>query len=50
MRALWLLAHPRSDSLNAHLCRVGIAFLQAQGWRVEQSDLYRQGWDAVLVE
>jgi NAD(P)H dehydrogenase (quinone) len=50
MRALWVLAHPRSDSLNAHLCRVGVAALEAHGWQVERSDLHGAAWDPVLVE
>lgn len=49
MRALWVLAHPRSASLNGHLRDVGVAALRAGGWEVVESDLYRDGFDPVLV-
>lgn len=47
-RALWVLAHPDPNSLNARLHRVGIAALQDQGWAVDSCDLYAIGWDPVL--
>jgi NAD(P)H dehydrogenase (quinone) len=50
MRALWVLAHPRAGSLNGRLREVGTSTLRSQGWRVEESDLYAQGWDPILVE
>lgn len=50
MRALWVLAHPKSESLNHHLCHVGISVLRAEGWQVERSDLYAEGWDPVLID
>jgi NAD(P)H dehydrogenase (quinone) len=48
MHALWVWAHPSPTSLNAHLSRVGIDALRAEGWEVVESDLYREGWDPVL--
>ena len=50
MHALWVLAHPDPQSLNAHLCRVGTDALRSAGWQVQVSDLYAMGWDPVLVE
>lgn len=50
MHALWVLAHPDPQSLNAHLCRVGTDALRSAGWQVAVSDLYAMGWDPVLVE
>ncbi len=50
MRALWVLAHPRPDSLNAHLAGTGVRELRRLGWRVDLSDLYRSGWDPVLTD
>jgi NAD(P)H dehydrogenase (quinone) len=49
MRALWVLAHPSPHSLNSHLRCVGVAALRAQGWTVEETDLYSESWDPVLV-
>lgn len=48
--ALWVLAHPKRDSLNGHLSRVGTQALRDQGWDVLESDLYAMGWDPVHVE
>jgi NAD(P)H dehydrogenase (quinone) len=50
MRALWVLAHPHSESLNHHLSQVGVGALTDQGWEVDLVDLYADGWDPVLVE
>jgi NAD(P)H dehydrogenase (quinone) len=49
MRALWVLAHPDPGSLNAHLRAVGVGALRRAGWDVDESDLYADGWDPVLV-
>ncbi|APX33897.1 NADPH-quinone reductase [Brachybacterium sp. P6-10-X1] len=45
--ALWVLAHPRHDSLNGHLFRAGVEAL-ARDHEVVTSDLYAQGFDPVL--
>ncbi|MGH3365997.1 MAG: NAD(P)H-dependent oxidoreductase [Nocardioidaceae bacterium] len=50
MHALWVLAHPKADSLNARLRDLGTATLQGRGWQVEESDLYRDGWNPILVD
>lgn len=47
--ALWVLAHPRQESLNGHLFRSGVHAL-AQDHDVATSDLYAQGFDPVLGE
>lgn len=47
--ALWVLAHPCRDSLNARLRDVGRATLRDQGWHVAETDLYAMDWDPVLV-
>lgn len=49
MRALWVLGHPEVASLNGQLRDVGVAALRAAGWEVEESDLYRDGFDPRLV-
>lgn len=49
MRALWVLAHPEANSLNGRLRDVGVAALRADGWDVAESDLYRDGFDPLLV-
>lgn len=49
MRALWVLAHPDPRSLNAHLRDVGVRALRGAGWDADESDLYADGWDPVLV-
>jgi NAD(P)H dehydrogenase (quinone) len=48
--ALWVVAHPQPDSLNAHLRDVGTTTLREDGWRVVESDLYAMAWDPVLVD
>jgi len=50
VRALWVLAHPKADSLNGRLRDLGTATLRERGWRVEESDLYGEGWNPVLVD
>jgi NAD(P)H dehydrogenase (quinone) len=50
VHALWVLAHPKAGSLNGRLRDVGIATLRDGGWRVEESDLYADGWDPILVD
>ncbi|WP_285635134.1 NAD(P)H-dependent oxidoreductase [Lentzea sp. NBRC 102530] len=45
--ALWVYAHPRRDSLNAHLLHAGSKAL-SQRYDVTVSDLYAQGFDPVL--
>ncbi|MGP5050831.1 flavodoxin family protein [Brachybacterium sp. JB7] len=47
--ALWVYAHPRGSSLNAHVYREGVSTL-AQDHRILTSDLYAQGFDPVLRE
>lgn len=47
--ALWVLAHPRHDSLNGRLFRAGAAAL-ARDHDVATSDLYALGFDPVLGE
>ena len=47
--ALWVLAHPRPESLNGHLFRAGTEALAEQR-SVATSDLYAQGFDPVLGE
>jgi NAD(P)H dehydrogenase (quinone) len=50
VHALWVLAHPSADSLNSHLRDLGTATLRDRGWHVEESDLYRDGWNPILVD
>lgn len=50
MHALWVLAHPDPQSLNARMCRTGVQALRDEGWEVEVSDLYADDWDPVLVQ
>src|SRR5882724_6916165 len=45
MHAHIVLAHPESQSFNAHLARVARRSLEAQGWTVTLSDLYAMGFD-----
>ncbi|SKC61638.1 NAD(P)H-dependent oxidoreductase [Krasilnikoviella flava] len=45
--ALWVLAHPRPDSLNGHLFRAGVEAL-SRDHDVATSDLYALGFDPVL--
>ncbi|EOM77394.1 flavodoxin family protein [Rhodococcus rhodnii] len=47
--ALWVLAHPRQDSLNGHLFRAGVEAL-SRDYDVATSDLYAMGFDPVLGE
>ncbi len=46
--ALWVLAHPHDDSLNALLAASGVRALQQNGWNVDVHDLYRDRWDPLL--
>lgn len=48
--AMWVVAHPQPDSLNAHLRDVGVAALRGAGWQVVESDLYAMRFDPVLVD
>jgi NAD(P)H dehydrogenase (quinone) len=45
MQAHIVLAHPESQSFNAHLAQVARRALEAQGWSVSLSDLYAMGFD-----
>jgi NAD(P)H dehydrogenase (quinone) len=45
MQAHIVLAHPESQSFNAHLAEVARRALEAQGWSVSLSDLYAMGFD-----
>jgi NAD(P)H dehydrogenase (quinone) len=45
MHAHIVLAHPESQSFNAHLARVAGRSLEAKGWSVSVSDLYGIGFD-----
>ena len=45
MQAHIVLAHPESQSFNAHLAQVARCALEAQGWGVSLSDLYGMGFD-----
>jgi putative NADPH-quinone reductase len=47
MNALIVHAHPEPQSMNAALTAVAIDTLRSAGHRVEVSDLYRQGFQAV---
>lgn len=47
--ALWVLAHPRRESLNGHLFRAGVEAL-SHDHEVATSDLYSLGFDPVLDE
>lgn len=47
--ALWVLAHPRQESLNGDLFRAGVQAL-SRNHQVATSDLYAQGFDPVLGE
>ncbi|WP_210649003.1 NAD(P)H-dependent oxidoreductase [Nocardioides sp. SYSU D00065] len=47
--ALWVHAHPRSDSLNGRLFAEGVRALSTD-FDVRTSDLYAQGFDPVLRE
>lgn len=47
--ALWVLAHPRQNSLNGQLYRTGVRAL-SRDHDVATSDLYAQGFDPVLGE
>lgn len=50
MHALWVWAHPRAASLNGRLRDVGVNTLRGAGWSVDEIDLYREGFNPVLVE
>jgi NAD(P)H dehydrogenase (quinone) len=50
VRALWVLAHPDQGSLNGRLRDSGVRALRGIGWEVAESDLYRDGFDPVLVK
>ncbi len=45
MQAHFVLAHPETQSFNAHLVRSGSAALEAAGWSTSTSDLYAMGFD-----
>jgi NAD(P)H dehydrogenase (quinone) len=45
MHAHFVLAHPEPQSFNAHLVRVGVDALTAEGWTTSVSDLYAAGFD-----
>ena len=45
MQAHIVLAHPESQSFNAHLAQVARRALETQGWSVSLSDLYAMGFD-----
>jgi NAD(P)H dehydrogenase (quinone) len=45
MHAHIVLAHPESQSFNAHLARVARRALEGKGWSVSLSDLYASGFD-----
>ncbi|NUL44584.1 NAD(P)H-dependent oxidoreductase [Cellulosimicrobium funkei] len=45
--ALWVLAHPRQESLNGHLYRAGVEAL-SRDHNVATSDLYSLGFDPVF--
>lgn len=50
MHALWVWAHPHTSSLNGRLREAGIGTLREAGWTVDEVDLYREGFDPLLVE
>lgn len=45
MHAHIVLAHPESQSFNAHLARVAQRAMEGEGWSVSLSDLYAIGFD-----
>jgi len=45
MQAHIVLAHPESQSFNAHLAKTARTALDTQGWSVTLSDLYAMGFD-----
>ncbi|MFC7455562.1 NAD(P)H-dependent oxidoreductase [Brachybacterium sp. GCM10030267] len=47
--ALWVLAHPRRESLNGHLFRTGVEVL-SRDHEVATSDLYAMGFDPAFGE
>ncbi|MDN5757884.1 MAG: NAD(P)H-dependent oxidoreductase [Tomitella sp.] len=47
--ALWVLAHPRQDSLNGHLFRAGVEAL-SRDHGIATSDLYAMDFDPALGE
>ncbi|SNT50343.1 NAD(P)H-dependent oxidoreductase [Rhodococcoides kyotonense] len=48
MNILWVFAHPDERSLNGSLRDSALASLAEAGHTVEQSDLYRMGWNPVV--
>ncbi|MEI7059010.1 NAD(P)H-dependent oxidoreductase [Nocardioides sp. CCNWLW239] len=50
MHALWVWAHPNASSLNGRLQEIGRNALVAGGWTVDEIDLYREGFNPLLVE
>jgi NAD(P)H dehydrogenase (quinone) len=48
MKVLLVFAHPETRSLNGALRDVAISELEAQGHEVRVSDLYADGWKAVV--
>jgi putative NADPH-quinone reductase len=47
-RALVLYAHPCADSFAAALHQTAVQSLQDRGWKVDDCDLYAEGFDPVL--
>lgn len=48
MNVLIVFAHPEPRSLNGALRDVAVAALEAEGHRVQVTDLYAEGWKAVV--
>ncbi|GGE00855.1 NAD(P)H dehydrogenase (quinone) [Aureimonas endophytica] len=48
MKVLFVLAHPEPQSLSASLCRVAVDALRAEGHETMVTDLYADGWKAVV--
>ncbi|KZF08551.1 MAG: NAD(P)H-dependent oxidoreductase [Rhodococcus sp. (in: high G+C Gram-positive bacteria)] len=48
MNILWVFAHPEPRSLNGSLRDAAATHLTSCGHTVEQSDLYRMGWNPVV--
>lgn len=48
MKILWVFAHPDPRSLNGSLRDAALKHLASSGHTVEESDLYRMGWNPVV--
>lgn len=48
MKILWVFAHPDPRSLNGSLRNAALKHLVSSGHTVEESDLYRMGWNPVV--